>query len=222
MMDYLDLITRLEKLDTCAVSDAMDSLGLPGVAEGIRRRSTRQKMAGRVRTMQLAAGKQPNADAPHLGTRSIEEAEDTDIIAIEQLTGINAACWGGILSEAAHHKHIRGIVVEGPVRDVDEINETGIPVFSRSVTPISARGRVHESAVNVPVTIGGIAVQPGDFVIADGSGVVFVPKAAAAEIIGKAEVIAAREKRMVEMVHENKTASEIMDSSYESMLERVE
>ena len=108
------------------------------------------------------------------------------------------------------------------MRDVDEINETGIPVFSRSVTPISARGRIHESAVNVPVTIGGIAVQPGDFVIADGSGVVFVPKAAAAEIIGKAEVIAAREKRMVEMVHENKTASEIMDSSYESMLERVE
>jgi 4-hydroxy-4-methyl-2-oxoglutarate aldolase len=221
-MDYVELISRLEKLDTCAVSDAMDSLDLAGVAEGIQRRSTRQKMAGRVRTMQLAAGKQADRAAPHLGTRSIEEADDTDVIVIEQLTGINAACWGGILSEAAHHKHIRGVVVEGPVRDVDEINETGIPVFSRSVTPTSARGRIHESAVNVPVSIGGIAVEPGDFVIADGSGVVFVPAVRAPDIIDRAETIATREQRMVELVHENKTASEIMDSKYETMLEGAE
>ena len=218
-MDYVDLINRLEKLDACAVSDALDGLGMPGVAEGIARRSTRQKMAGRVRTLKLAAGSNPDRDAPHLGTRSIEEADDTDVIVIEQSTGIAAAAWGGILSESAHHKHLRGIVVDGAVRDVDEINETGIPVFSRSVTPVSARGRIYESEINVPVKIGGIDVQPGDYVIADGSGVVFVRADAAAAVISKAEDIAVIEKRMVALVHENKTASEVMDSSYESMLE---
>ena len=221
-MDFIELITRLEKLDTCAVSDALDSLGVPGVADGIVRRSTRQSIAGRVRTMQLAAGKQPDSDAPHLGTRSIEEADDTDVIVLEQRTGINAACWGGILSEAAHHKHIRGVVIEGPARDVDEINETGLPLFSRSITPVAARGRIHEAAVNVPVDVGGIAVEPGDFVIADGSGVVFIPAAIAEEAISKAEWVAAKERRMVEAVHENKSITEIMDSKYENLLDRAD
>ena len=179
-------------------------------------------MAGRVRTLKLESGRNPDPDAPHLGTRSIEEADDTDVIVIEQLTGVTAAAWGGVLSESAHHKHLRGIVIEGPVRDVDEINETGIPVFSRSVTPLSARGRIHEAEVNVPVTIGGIDVQPGDLVIADGSGVVFVKADIAGQVVEKAEDIAAVEKRMVALVHENKTASEVMDSSYETMLERGE
>jgi 4-hydroxy-4-methyl-2-oxoglutarate aldolase len=221
-MNVIELITRLEKLDTCAVSDALDSLGVPGVADGIVRRSTRQSIAGRVRTMQLAAGKQPESNAPHLGTRSIEEACDTDVIVLEQRTGINAACWGGILSEAAHHKHIRGVVIEGPARDVDEINETGLPLFSRSITPTAARGRIHEVAVNVPVDIGGIAVEPGDFVIADGSGVVFIPAAIAEEAISKAEWVAAKERRMVEAVHENKSITEIMDSKYENLLDRAD
>jgi len=221
-MDFIDLITRLEKLDTCAVSDALDSLGVSGVAHGIERRSTRQKIAGRVRTMQLAAGKQPDSNAPHLGTRSIEEAEDTDVIVLEQRTGINAACWGGILSEATHHKHIRGVIVEGPARDIDEINETGLPVFSRSITPIAARGRIHEAAVNVAVDIGGVTVEPGDLVIADGSGVVFVPVAIAEETVSRAELVAAKEKRMVEAVHENKSITEIMDRKYENMLDRAD
>ena len=221
-MDFIDLITRLEKLDTCAVSDALDSLGVSGVADGIERRSTRQKIAGRVRTMQLAAGKQPDSNAPHLGTRSIEEAGDTDVIVLEQRTGINAACWGGILSEATHHKHIRGVIVEGPARDIDEINETGLPVFSRSITPVAARGRIHEAAVNVSVDIGGVTVEPGDLVIADGSGVVFIPAAIAEEAVARAEQVAAKEKKMVEAVHENKTISEIMDSKYENMLDRAD
>ncbi len=221
-MDFTELITRLEKLDTCAVSDALDSLGVPGVADGIVRRSTRQSIAGRVRTMQLEAGKQPDSDAPHLGTRSIQEADDTDVIVLEQRTGINAACWGGILSEAAHYKHIRGVVIEGPARDVDEINATGLPLFSRSITPVAARGRIHEAAVNVPVDVGGIAVEPGDFVIADGSGVVFIPAAIAEEAISKAEWIAAKERHMVEAVHENESITEIMDSKYENLLERAD
>ncbi len=69
-MDYVDIITRLEKLDSCAVSDALDSLGVPGMAEGITRRSTKQKMAGRVRTLKIAAGKQADEQAPHLGERA--------------------------------------------------------------------------------------------------------------------------------------------------------
>jgi len=217
-MTKTDLIERLEFLDACAVSDALDSLGVAGFAAGIERRSTRQRLVGRVRTMKLAAGPPPAASTTHLGTRSIEEAGDRDVIVVEQRTGSHAACWGGVLSEAAHHKHIRGVVVEGPVRDVDEINETGLPVFSRSIAPLSARGRIHESAINVAVQVGEVTVEPGDLVIADGSGVVFIPAAIAEKAIAKAEQIADRERQMVAAIHENEPVTAVMGRDYETLL----
>jgi regulator of RNase E activity RraA len=192
-MDYADLLERLQALDTCAVSDALDSMGMPGAVDGLVRRSTRERIAGRVRTMKLAAGLPPASSTTHLGTRSIAEAQDTDVIVVEQRTGVHAACWGGVLSHAAKQRRIRGIVVEGPVRDVDEFSEVGIPVFSRDVTPRTARGRIYEAAINVDVEIGDVAVRPGDLVIADGTGVVFVSAASANAVISLAEKIAAKE-----------------------------
>jgi len=217
-MDTNDLIERLQALDVCAVSDALDSLGAAGYAAGIERRSTRQRLTGRVRTMKLAEGGPPGGSRAHLGTRSIEEAGESDVIVVEQRTGSAAACWGGVLSEAAHHKHIRGVIVEGPARDIDEINETGLPVFSRSISPLSARGRIHEAAINVPVQVGDVTVEPGDLVIADGSGVVFISAGIADKAIAKAEQIADRERQMVAAIHENKSITEIMGKDYETML----
>ena len=217
-MDIIDLLPRLERLDSCALSDALDALGRPGVVTGITRQSTRQAVAGRVRTMKMAAGSPPGESTVHLGVRSIDEAEDTDVIVIEQKSGVDAATWGGVLSEATHHKHIRGVVIEGAVRDIDEINETGLPVFARSVTPLSARGRIHEEAINVPVTIGTVTVNPGDLVFADGTGVVFLAQDIAEEIIQQAERIADKERLMVEAVHEHKPVTEVMGKDYETML----
>jgi regulator of RNase E activity RraA len=217
-LDYNALLDRLQKLDCCAVSDALDALGQAGVVTGITRQATRQSIAGRVRTMKLAAGQPPQGSKLHLGVRSIDEATDIDVIVIEQRTGVEAAAWGGVLSEAAHHKHIRGVIIDGAVRDVDDINETGLPVFARTITPLSARGRIHEAAVNVPVQVGDVAVEPGDLVIADGTGVVFLKPEVAEEAIARAETIADLERRMVEAVHEHKPVTEIMGKDYETML----
>ena len=217
-MDVIELLPRLERLDSCALSDALDAMGRPGVVTGIARRSTKQCVAGRVRTLKMAAGSPPGGSTVHLGVRSIDEADDTDVIVIEQKTGVDAATWGGVLSEAAHHKHIRGIVIDGAVRDVDEINETGLPVFARSVTPLSARGRIHEEAINVPVSIGDVTVNSGDLVLADGTGVVFLAQDIAEEAIGRAEAIADKERQMVEAVHEHKPVTEVMGREYETML----
>ena len=217
-MTYGDLLERLSVLDSCAVSDAADSMGLSCVAHGLERRSTRERIVGRVRTMKLAAGSPPAGSTFHLGTRSVEEATDTDVIVVEQRTGIDAAGWGGVLSHAARQRGIRGVIVDGPVRDVDEFTEVGLPVFSRAVTPTTARGRIHEAAINVEVTMGDVAVQPGDLVIADATGVVFVPVAAAEKVVAAAERIAAREKLMVDAVHRGEPVTEIMGADYETLL----
>jgi regulator of RNase E activity RraA len=218
-VDYSEILDRLAALDTCAISDALDSLGVSGTVDGIVRRSTRERIAGRVRTMKVGAGPAPEKLKTHLGSRSIAEANETDVIVVEQRTGINAACWGGVLAHAAKLKRVRGIIIEGSARDVDEIGEVGIPVFSRGVSTKSARGRIHEAEVNVDIQVGDVVVKPGDLVVADGTGVVFIPAAIAEEAISKAELISATENSMIDAIHEGKPVTEVLGRQYETMLE---
>jgi 4-hydroxy-4-methyl-2-oxoglutarate aldolase len=217
-MDYEKTFNRMAALDACAVSDALDSLGVDGVVNGIVRRSTDKRIVGRVQTMKLSAGAPPAGSNTHLGTRSIEAATSTDVIVVQQKTGVNAAGWGGVLATAAKEKGIRGVIVDGPARDVDEYEDIGLPVFSRSVTPRTARGRIYESGVNVGVEIGEVSVNPGDLVIADGSGVVFIPAEMADKVLDAAESVVAREKLMVEAVKKGEPVTAVMGKDYETML----
>ena len=114
---------------------------------------------------------------------------------------------------------VRGIIIEGSARDVDEIGEVGIPVFSRGVSTKSARGRIHEAEVNVDIQVGDVVVRPGDIVVADGTGVVFIPAAIAEEAISKAELISATENSMIDAIHEGKPVTEVLGRQYETMLE---
>ena len=122
------------------------------------------------------------------------------------------------MATAAKAKGVRGIIIEGPARDIDEYEQIGLPVFSRSTTPRTARGRIHESGRNVEIRVGDIAVTPGDLVIADGTGVVFLPAAVAEDVVGIAEKIVAREKRMSEDVLTGQPVTEVMGKDYETLL----
>ncbi|MDE0004764.1 MAG: hypothetical protein OXQ29_18905, partial [Rhodospirillaceae bacterium] len=93
-MDRSSLVDRLAALDTCAVSDALDSLGVGGAVSGLKRRSTSATIAGCVRTIKLAAGKPEGGSGSHLGTHTIVESSAMDVIVVEQRTGIEAAGWG--------------------------------------------------------------------------------------------------------------------------------
>ncbi len=217
-MDYSSLVDRLSALDTCAVSDALDSIGAGGAVSGLSRRSTNATIAGRVRTIKLAAGKPAGGSGSHLGTQTIVESSAIDVIVVEQRTGIEAAGWGGVLATAAHHKGVRGVIVEGPARDIDEYERIGLPVFSRSATPRTARGRIHQAAINVEIRVGEVAVAPGDLVIADGTGVVFVPADMSEEVLEIAEKITAREQLMSAGVLAGQPVTEVMGKTYETML----
>ena len=213
-------VARLEQLDACAVSDALDTAGLPGAHSGIARRSTRKRIAGVVQTVKLHAQAPEGGSKRHLGTAAIEASDELTVIVVEQRTGIDCAGWGGVLANAAHKKGVRGVIMEGPARDVDEYEDIGFPVFSRYTTPRTARGRVWEQAFGVPVQVGDGIVHPGDYVIADGSGVVFIPQARIAEILKTAEMIAAKERLMTQDVLAGKPVSEVMGTNYENMLKK--
>jgi regulator of RNase E activity RraA len=218
-----ELVRRLARLDTCAVSDALDRLGIAGqVTTELPRRASNRRIAGIAVTCRLVrAGQTPRRDAPvrHLGTTAIALARAGDVIVVEQRTGIDAGCWGGILSLAASLKGIAGVVADGPVRDIEEAHEYNLPVFCRALTARTARGRVEEESVNAPVCVGGVNVHPGDLVIADSSAVVFLPAARAAEIVAIAEKIAAREAAMTKDLLAGRAVTEVMGKDYEHMLD---
>jgi regulator of RNase E activity RraA len=154
----------------------------------------------------------------HLATAAIEASGPGDVLVIEHRSREDCAGWGGILSRAAKARGIAGTLVEGSVRDVDESRGIGYPVFARAAVPATARGRIVEEGWNLPVDVGGVTVHPGDFVIADGSGVVFVAKSRIEEVLLAAEEIAARERTMAEAVEAGKSVSRVMGGDYEAML----
>src|SRR5262245_55980537 len=169
-----EFTSRLNRLDTCAVSDAMDKLGVCGVVTGIHQYSTQRKIAGRVVTVKLGIDDGRPSTAKHLGTAAIEIANPGDVIVVEQRTGVDAAAWGGNLSLGAKVRGVAGVICEGPARDIDESRQHDFPVYARDHTCTTARGRLIEVATNEPITVGTIRVSAGDYVLADASAVVFV------------------------------------------------
>jgi 4-hydroxy-4-methyl-2-oxoglutarate aldolase len=215
-----ELLARLGRLDSCAVSDALDKLGLSGAVAGIHRLSTDRRISGRVLTVKLERDAGRPAAARHLGTAAIEAARRGDVIVVEQRTGIDAAGWGGTLSLGASLRGVAGVIVEGPARDVDESRLHDFPVFARGHTSRTARGRLVETGMNVPITVGDTAVSPGDYVVADGSAVVFVTAKAIARVLDAAETIAAREKAMADSLRAGTPIGQVMGKSYETMLKK--
>ena len=208
---------RLRNIDTCAVSDALDALGLKGTVMGLGSISVLKRIAGRVQTVKLGEAR-PDIPKKHLCSSAGDAAEPGDVIVVENHATDIAAGWGGILSTAAAAKGLSGTIVDGPARDADESRDVDFPVFARAATPFTARGRIAEHDWNIQIDVGGVAVNPGDLVLADGSGVVFVPKAFEAEIIDKAEEIQAKEAAMAAAVKEGKPVSDVMGGDYENML----
>ena len=215
-----DFATRLARLDACAVSDALDQLGLPPSVTGLAPRAAKRRISGQVITVKLAAGKPPEGTTPrHLCTTAIDRAEPGQVIVVEQRTGIECAGWGGILSNAARGRGVSGVIVEGLARDVDEAADIGFPVYARGSTARTARGRIYETSTGEPIIVGDLTVATGDWVVADGSGAAFVPADRIADVLAAAERIALREAGMTKAVLAGHPVSTVMGGDYEHLLE---
>ena len=215
-----DLKRRLSKLDSCAVSDALDRVKIKGVVLGLAQLSTRKRIVGEAITVKLGPDDGREVER-HLCTAAVEAAGPGKVIVIAHSGRLDAAGWGGILSLAAILRKVEGIVIDGACRDLDESREFGLPVYGRVAVPITARGRVIEREWNVPVDLSGVRVAPADLVIADASGVAIIPSGRAAEIVAIAESIAHKERLMAADVRGGKPVSAVMGGNYETMLQEA-
>ena len=212
-------LVRLRRLDCCAISDALDRLKLVGAVTGLPQRSGSGRIAGRAVTVRLDTGAPPPGPPRHLGTTAIELSGPDNIIVIEQRSGVEAGCWGGLLTLGAKVRKVAGVVADGPVRDIDEARGYDFPIFTNRTTSFTARGRVVEKATNEPVQIGGLTVNAGDYVAADNSAVIFISPDRIAAVLDAAEEIVAREAAMAKAILTGTPISEVMGGNYEHMLD---
>jgi 4-hydroxy-4-methyl-2-oxoglutarate aldolase len=211
------LLAKLAKLDSCAVSDALDKLQSPGAVVGITGLSAPRRIVGRAVTVQTGAvdGAPPKR---HLCTAAVDSAGPGQIIVIAHDGRLDIAGWGGTLSLGAKQRGVEGVIIDGACRDLDESNEFDLPIYGRGSVQRAARGRVKEIDWNIPVVIAGVSVKPDDLVIADTNGIVFIPSALAEAAIEIGERVIARERLMAEAVRAGKPMVEVMGGDYESML----
>ncbi len=116
---------------------------------------------------------------------AIDTAEPGSVIVVNGAGYLGRALWGAVMAFAAMKRGIAGLVVDGLVRDRDDLERLGFPVFARGLTPISPRPRVL-GTMQAPIMCGGLRVAPGDAIFADADGVVVIDAARKDEIVAKA------------------------------------
>ena len=156
-------VTTAHLCDVSPIGILMDS--------GIRPIWTGAHLSGPAFTVKVAPGDNASLMV------AIRTATSGDVLVVDGGGNMERALWGAILSLAARKRGIAGIVLDAAARDRDEITEMGWPVFARGVTPDTPYSKVHGST-GLPITCGGLTVNPGDMVYADGDGVVVISREA--------------------------------------------
>jgi len=212
MNDKQALLSGYQGVDVCAVSDALEALDLPSGFGGINPLWCSERIVGTAATAELA----PHDGSPsgsHILTSAVEASGSGDVIVVANQGRTDVSCWGGILSLAASLNHVRGVVADGVCRDVDEAAAMDLPLYARGSTPRTARGKLRQVSAGAPVVINGVTVNHGDIVVADRSGVAFVPIARAGEVLERARAIVGREAGIADDVRRGVPITEAMNDA---------
>lgn len=136
-----------------------------------------------------------------------------DVLVIDRCGDLIHACWGGVITNCAHNAGLAGAVIDGPGTDFNEVRRLGFPLWCRGPSPITTKILGLEGALNVPVSVGGVAVEPGDAVLADESGVVFLKPGQAEAVADKALEMQARELVLLERLKAGEKLGDISGAS---------
>src|ERR1700730_12508045 len=185
-------VERPARLDTTAISDAMDRLGIAGQCLGIKPLDPRFRLTGRAFTILYGpAGTPPGTVGDY-----IEDVPPGGVVVLDNGGRENATVWGDILTWVANRRGVAGTVIAGACRDTHLARELAYPIYSRSYSMRTGKDRVQVEAMGGPLNIGDARVHPGDLLRGDSDGVLVIPHehedavlAAAEEIDGKEEQI---------------------------------
>jgi RraA family protein len=200
-----ELVAGFGAFDTPAISDRMNRLY--AMAPGIRNLTDeRLRLIGPACTVKVYPGDNLMVH------KSLDIAEPGDVVVIDTSASPLTAVLGDLISTKARHRGLAGFVVDGLVRDLEDIRALGdFPVFARGVTPI---GPLHRGPgeINHPVAVGGIVVFPGDIIVGDVNGVVVIPRGIAAELLDRLTAAKVKESDYVAAVREGAFSNDWVDA----------
>lgn len=189
-------VERAAKLDTATLSDALDKLRIVGQCYRIKPRSRDFQMTGRAYTVLYGPAANP---AGTVGDY-IDQVKPGEIVVLDNGGRDDATVWGDILTELSHKKGIAGTLIDGICRDSALCCSLGYPVFSIGEWMRTGKDRVQVEAENVPVTIGGARVCPGDILRGDADGVLVIPAEHEEAVLEAAELISVSEEKIRDAV----------------------
>lgn len=141
--------------------------------------------------------------------KAITLAQPGDVLVVNAGGYRDYAVFGDLMGLACSVHRLGGIVVDGAVRDAEGLQELGFPAFSRAVLP-TGPFKDSPGSINLPVSCGGVPVQPGDVIVGDADGVMVIPRAEAPEILAKAQAAVAKEEGMRERIRKGEHIYDIL------------
>jgi 4-hydroxy-4-methyl-2-oxoglutarate aldolase len=195
-----EAIKEFKEMPSGYVTDAMSRLGISGWSESVVPVSrTSRKIVGRAVTLKYGPKRGTGEKMPSQYQVIRETAQSGDVLVV---AGLGTLCWllGENVCHTAQYRGLAGIVVDGSIRDFDEIAEMEMPVFARGAGIRPFMAQLDLIGVNVPVEFAGAQVRPGDVVVGDGDGLVIVPPDRVDEVLFQARDIAELEAAQEEAI----------------------
>jgi regulator of RNase E activity RraA len=145
---------------------------------------------------------------------ALHVAQPGDVVVVDAGGETETSVFGGLMGSLFKNRGVQGAVIDGACRDTDELRDIGFIVFSRAVTARGTHtmfsGRKTDVQVNVPVTCGGIVVNPGDVIVGDEIGITVVPAADLEKVFAAAREQAEREEATRQRIRQGKTFEELL------------
>jgi 4-hydroxy-4-methyl-2-oxoglutarate aldolase len=208
---------RLARLDVSVVSDALDRLGIIGQIPDVRPLRPGWCLAGPAFTVGYVESHGPDATVGDF----LDDVPPGAVVLIDNKGRQDATVWGGIMSTLAKRRGVGGTVVHGVCRDLATAVDVDYPLFARAAWMRTGKDRVRLTGVNLPVTIEGVEVRPGDVIVGDADGVVAVPAGRVEEVADIGEEILAAETRIVTAVLDGQRLDEARAAHRYHQLQRL-
>ena len=192
-----------EALDKVSSPNVADAMHKKGAMKDLRPLRTGYHMVGKAVTVRTSDGDWAKA------VEAIDAAGKGDVLVMDAAQGYTAV-WGELASWSAKLKGIEGVVIDGAIRDVDDIAAMDFPAFSRHIAPNAGEPKGF-GEIGTEIVCGGVEVSPGDWIIGDDSGVVVIPKERATEIANRALDVKERENRLREEIKRGSTLSKVLE-----------
>ena len=142
--------------------------------------------------------------------KAMQVAKAGDVLVVQGSSHLDGALWGDLMTKSALVRGIAGVIIDSGVRDRDEIEAHRFPVFATAVLP-GGTYKSHPGSINVPVSVAGAVVEPGDIVVGDSDGVVVVPKGMAHEVLDTVRRVREHEANVTERVQRGELIFDILD-----------